>query len=84
METKPDQAEHQESFVDELKMDLASGPSYTKVEEGRAVRKLDFTLTPLLGVLYMLSYIDRGNIGNAKSMSLCLSKRRAQLVLNRY
>ncbi|KAL4881369.1 major facilitator superfamily domain-containing protein [Aspergillus karnatakaensis] len=52
-----DRAEH--VSADEL---LAQ---YTPEEKTKAFRKLDWNLIPLLGVLYMLSYIDRGNIGNA-------------------
>ncbi|KAK1992160.1 MFS general substrate transporter [Colletotrichum falcatum] len=34
---------------------------------GRAVvRKIDYRLIPIMGLLYLLSHIDRGNIGNAK------------------
>ncbi|RSL55673.1 hypothetical protein CEP54_009221 [Fusarium duplospermum] len=39
--------------------------SWTPEEERTAVRKLDWCLIPLLGFLYLVSYIDRGNIGNA-------------------
>ncbi|EEU35450.1 uncharacterized protein NECHADRAFT_51188 [Fusarium vanettenii 77-13-4] len=39
--------------------------SWTREEERTAVRKLDWCLIPLLGFLYLVSYIDRGNIGNA-------------------
>ncbi|KAJ0415308.1 major facilitator superfamily domain-containing protein [Aspergillus carlsbadensis] len=38
---------------------------YSDAEKKKAFRKLDWNLIPLLGVLYMLSYIDRGNVGNA-------------------
>ncbi|KAI9928605.1 hypothetical protein MW887_001820 [Aspergillus wentii] len=38
---------------------------YTEEEKTKAFRKLDWNLIPLLGFLYMLSYIDRGNVGNA-------------------
>ncbi|KAL3443594.1 major facilitator superfamily domain-containing protein [Aspergillus insuetus] len=38
---------------------------YSDNEKKKAFRKLDWNLIPLLGVLYMLSYIDRGNVGNA-------------------
>jgi hypothetical protein len=69
METKSSQIEHQENFMEDVKKDPVSTPTYTKEEEGRAVRKLDWVLIPLLGVLYMLSYVDRGNIGNAYSKS---------------
>ncbi|BCS22289.1 uncharacterized protein APUU_30514S [Aspergillus puulaauensis] len=38
--------------------------------EGKAgkkvVRKIDFRLIPIMAILYLLSHIDRGNIGNAK------------------
>ncbi|KAI0424067.1 major facilitator superfamily domain-containing protein [Xylaria sp. FL1042] len=30
------------------------------------MRKIDYRLIPVMGVLYLLSHIDRGNIGNAK------------------
>ncbi|CCF36649.1 hypothetical protein CH063_01541 [Colletotrichum higginsianum] len=34
---------------------------------GRAVvRKIDYRLIPIMGLLYLLAHIDRGNIGNAK------------------
>ncbi|KAJ3956769.1 hypothetical protein N0V92_006674 [Colletotrichum tropicale] len=40
-------------------------PTWSKEEEGQALRKLDWNLIPLLGSLYLVSYIDRGNVGNA-------------------
>ncbi|WZH44063.1 major facilitator superfamily domain-containing protein [Fusarium acuminatum] len=38
---------------------------WTPEEEQKALRKLDWCLIPLVGSLYLVSYIDRGNIGNA-------------------
>ncbi|KAF5015844.1 hypothetical protein F66182_12675, partial [Fusarium sp. NRRL 66182] len=38
---------------------------YSEEEKAKALRRLDWNLIPLLGVLYMLSYIDRSNLGNA-------------------
>ncbi|KAH8807883.1 major facilitator superfamily domain-containing protein [Xylogone sp. PMI_703] len=36
-------------------------------QEGkRILRKVDFRLIPLLSVLYLIAYVDRSNIGNAK------------------
>ncbi|KAF6833255.1 hypothetical protein CPLU01_05606 [Colletotrichum plurivorum] len=32
----------------------------------KVVRKIDYRLIPIMGLLYLLSHIDRGNIGNAK------------------
>ncbi|KAH0828242.1 hypothetical protein FOPE_00303 [Fonsecaea pedrosoi] len=41
-------------------------PHYDQKEVQRILRKIDYRLIPLLGVLYLLAYIDRSNIGNAK------------------
>jgi hypothetical protein len=38
----------------------------TKVEDARILRKLDIRLIPMLAALYLMSFLDRGNIGNAK------------------
>ncbi len=38
--------------------------------ERTVVRKLDWNLLPLLGVLYLFSYLDRVNIGNARLFGL--------------
>ncbi|EGX95801.1 MFS nicotinic acid transporter Tna1, putative [Cordyceps militaris CM01] len=35
-------------------------------EVGRILRKMDWRILPFLAVPYLLSYMDRGNIGNAK------------------
>ncbi len=34
---------------------------YDKVEERRIIRKIDFRLIPILVVLYLFSFLDRGN-----------------------
>ncbi|KAF9321721.1 hypothetical protein BG003_000102 [Podila horticola] len=38
--------------------------------EERIVKKLDWNLLPLLGILYLFSYLDRVNIGNARLFGL--------------
>lgn len=38
--------------------------------EKRLVRKLDFTIYPILFVVYMLSFLDRINISNARIQGL--------------
>ncbi|KAF9878095.1 MFS transporter [Colletotrichum karsti] len=40
--------------------------SYEGKAGQKVVRKIDYRLIPILGFLYLLSHIDRGNIGNAK------------------
>ena len=34
---------------------------YDKVETRRIIRKIDFRLIPILVVLYLFSFLDRGN-----------------------
>ncbi|KAG0236083.1 hypothetical protein BGW41_000557 [Actinomortierella wolfii] len=41
-----------------------------KEQERQIVRKLDKHLLPLLGILYLFSYLDRVNIGNARLYGL--------------
>ncbi|KAL2784653.1 major facilitator superfamily domain-containing protein [Aspergillus keveii] len=43
-----------------------SATSFDEVEEKRIIRKIDWHIVPVLGVLYLMSFIDRSNIGNAK------------------
>ncbi|KAI0696770.1 MFS general substrate transporter [Cerioporus squamosus] len=41
-------------------------PILTSQEERRLWRKIDLRLMPILTVMYLCSFVDRGNIGNAK------------------
>ncbi|KAI1775691.1 MFS general substrate transporter [Hypoxylon cercidicola] len=43
---------------------------YTPQQEARVVRKMDWNLMTLFFVLYMLAFLDRGNIGNARLAGL--------------
>ena len=36
------------------------------VDEAAVLRKMDVRLIPMLSILYLLAFLDRGNIGNAK------------------
>jgi hypothetical protein len=36
------------------------------VDEKKLIRKLDFRIVPWMSLLYLLSFMDRGSIGNAK------------------
>ena len=47
-----------------------SKPFYTPEEEKKVVRKFDLHILTFLCALYMLSYLDRGNIGNAKTAGM--------------
>ncbi|KAF8585716.1 MFS general substrate transporter [Ramaria rubella] len=45
---------------------LPPPPKLTPAEEHKLYRKLDLRLMPILSLMYLLSFMDRGNIGNAK------------------
>jgi sugar phosphate permease len=50
---------------------LATAPDVTRasfahLDEKAILRKMDLRLIPMLALLYLLSFLDRGNIGNAK------------------
>ncbi|KAF8882948.1 MFS general substrate transporter [Mucidula mucida] len=49
---------------------LTDPPTLTPEEENRLWRKLDLRLLPILSLLYLFSFMDRGNIGNARLQGL--------------
>ncbi|KAI1369227.1 major facilitator superfamily domain-containing protein [Xylaria arbuscula] len=40
--------------------------SFAHLDEKKILRRMDIRLIPMLALLYLLSFLDRGNIGNAK------------------
>ena len=45
---------------------VTSPTTFTHLNESAILRKMDLRLIPMLALLYLLSFLDRGNIGNAK------------------
>lgn len=45
---------------------LVQQPLYDDAETKRIIRKIDIRLMPMLTLLYLLSFLDRSNIGNAR------------------
>ncbi|KAF8626575.1 hypothetical protein AX15_004798 [Amanita polypyramis BW_CC] len=45
---------------------LPPPPQLTPEQERRLWRKIDLRLMPILSLMYLMSFLDRGNIGNAK------------------
>lgn len=43
-----------------------NSPTFEGVDEKVVLRKMDIRLIPMLSLLYLLAFLDRGNIGNAK------------------
>ncbi|OCF36238.1 hypothetical protein I316_02111 [Kwoniella heveanensis BCC8398] len=58
----------------ENELGTESGPYLDPKAEAKLTRKLDIFIIPILGVLYLLSFLDRGNIGNANIATPSLSK----------
>lgn len=46
--------------------DGVTAESFADVDERKILRKMDLRLLPILTILYLMSFLDRGNIGNAK------------------
>ncbi|EKG17513.1 Major facilitator superfamily [Macrophomina phaseolina MS6] len=59
---KPEWPDH----FEDVETSIADQPLYDAKETSRILRKVDFRLLPMLTLLYVLSFIDRSNIGNAK------------------
>lgn len=56
--------------IDHLEHDVdrnnAAIPNYDAGETQKILHKIDYRLLPILALLYLLAFLDRGNIGNAK------------------
>lgn len=58
-----------------------AGLDVSQVDERKLVRKIDLRLIPWLSLLYLLSFLDRTSIGNAKVFSYYfLSNQRLYLL----
>ncbi|KAI1783045.1 MFS general substrate transporter [Ganoderma leucocontextum] len=60
---------------------LPPPPVLTPQEEARLWRKIDWRIMPILTLMYLFSFVDRGNIGNAKLQGLVTE---LDLIGNRY
>jgi hypothetical protein len=60
---------------------LPPPPTLSKEEERKLWRKIDLRLMPMLCLMYLMSFMDRGNIGNAKLEGL---ESQLDLTGNRY
>lgn len=68
-ETKLGVGTHPKSDRDEMIESASSSDDnlvYDEKMTAKLVRKIDMNLVPFLALLYLLSYLDRTNIGNAR------------------
>lgn len=56
----PTKAQHDSDWDANTEID------FSHIDEKKVLRKMDIRLVPMLALLYLLSFLDRGNIGNAK------------------
>lgn len=49
---------------------MLTGPQFTEAQTKRLLRRCDKYLLPFLALLYLLSFLDRTNIGNARLAGL--------------
>ena len=61
--SKKEQIEVIDSIANDPEVTLAS---FAHLDIKKIQRKMDIRIVPTLSVLYLLSFLDRGNIGNAK------------------
>lgn len=47
-------------------VDESNQPRYDDQETRKLLRRVDYRLLPILTFLYLVSFLDRGNIGNAR------------------
>lgn len=62
-------AESEKAVVASANNNDASSDSDTEavdINEASLLRKLDARLLPAVGILYLLSFLDRSNVGNAR------------------
>ncbi|KAK5453288.1 hypothetical protein LTS15_006473 [Exophiala xenobiotica] len=59
----PSAVDHLEDDVDRNDHDLLH---YDAGETAKILHKIDYRLLPILALLYLLTFLDKGNIGNAK------------------
>ncbi|KAI1912113.1 hypothetical protein LOZ53_004503 [Ophidiomyces ophidiicola] len=50
----------------DVQNEIAPDEDFSDVDEKKVLRKMDIRLIPMLALLYLLSFLDRGNIGNAR------------------
>jgi len=78
--TKLDDAD-KEKELDLAQSQMTRIATFPKALERRVRRKLDWNIVPLVFVLYMLSVLDRSNVGNARIAGMSTD---LDLVGNRY
>ncbi|KLO13815.1 MFS general substrate transporter [Schizopora paradoxa] len=59
-----------DQYVDENEKEMVPLAGIDPEDERKAVRRLDYSLLPIMTMFYLLSFLDRSNIGNARVAGL--------------
>jgi hypothetical protein len=59
----------QDSFTEDVEQETPESIEYKK-QEAKLLRKLDFFIAPVMMMLMLISYLDRGNIGFAATQGM--------------
>lgn len=65
-ETPPREAKHDGELDPAFSASENEGDVFGVINESALLRKLDWRLLPAVGILYLLSFLDRSNVGNAR------------------
>ncbi|EXM09654.1 major facilitator superfamily domain-containing protein [Fusarium oxysporum II5] len=68
--------------TDNAKLSLAEGAGFSEADTKRLIRKIDWSIIPFVSLLYLLSFLDRTNIGNARLDTLELDLNMSGLMYN--
>ncbi|KAK8864132.1 hypothetical protein IAR55_001378 [Kwoniella newhampshirensis] len=66
MSSSPEKMTDEKDIVVVDVNDVAHGEEIDHVAERKVLRKIDWNLISIFGALYMMSFLDRANIGNAR------------------
>jgi hypothetical protein len=61
----------QDSFTEDVEQETSESIEYKK-KEAKLLRKLDLFIAPVMMMLMLISYLDRGNIGFAATQGMIM------------
>ncbi|KAM0306190.1 hypothetical protein ACHAPM_000750 [Fusarium culmorum] len=64
------------------KVQSVEGAGWSEADTNRLIRKIDWSIIPFVSILYLLSFLDRTNIGNARLDTLELDLGMTGLMYN--
>ncbi|WXC46943.1 hypothetical protein QX201_006663 [Fusarium graminearum] len=83
MEASPDNDKASVNMAEHVdKIQSVEGAGWSEADTNRLIRKIDWSIIPFVSILYLLSFLDRTNIGNARLDTLELDLGMTGLMYN--